>query len=357
MNTFTSAENNSSGDTCTLRDLAEKSGFSLATVSYALRNHPRISKATQDKILLTAKVLGYRPNPLVTNLMAQVRGRKVTRRDECIAFISSVGLEEHWRFGKMQKEIFHGASEQAQRHGFYVEEFRLDTPSVTPKKLGRILCHRGIRGVFIAPRPDFWRLDDFPWDKFSSVTVGFTLRSPQLHRVVNNHYALIRRGLEKLFSIGRSRIGMVLAKNTDERTQFQLTSALYPEICYKTGGIHILPPLIVRDYSGQYDTIREWLLCNKPDAIISDNRRVADIAADLGMKIPADLIFVDLIPDTPDPSIPALLADHHTIGMFAVDALMGQLQRNAAGITSERKTILSEGKLYFPTTADFQIVP
>ena len=47
----------------TVRDMAELAGVSAATVSRALRDHPRISQKTRVRIKALARQLGYRPNP------------------------------------------------------------------------------------------------------------------------------------------------------------------------------------------------------------------------------------------------------------------------------------------------------
>lgn len=42
-----------------LKDIAEKVGVTIATVSYALNNDPRLPDSTKQKIILTAKEMGY----------------------------------------------------------------------------------------------------------------------------------------------------------------------------------------------------------------------------------------------------------------------------------------------------------
>ena len=55
----------------TIRDLAREAGVSAATASLALRNDPRLRKDTCDKVQQVAKRLGYHPNALVSQLLAQ----------------------------------------------------------------------------------------------------------------------------------------------------------------------------------------------------------------------------------------------------------------------------------------------
>ncbi|MFT8385707.1 LacI family DNA-binding transcriptional regulator [Lentilactobacillus hilgardii] len=48
--------------TATIKDIAQKSGFSTSTVSRALNNDPHILVATRKKIIQVAKQLDYKPN-------------------------------------------------------------------------------------------------------------------------------------------------------------------------------------------------------------------------------------------------------------------------------------------------------
>ena len=63
----------------TIALLAKATGYSTATVSLALRHHPRISDTTRREIAAKAEELGYRPNPMVRALMADVRQREGMR--------------------------------------------------------------------------------------------------------------------------------------------------------------------------------------------------------------------------------------------------------------------------------------
>ncbi|HEX2950121.1 MAG TPA: LacI family DNA-binding transcriptional regulator, partial [Armatimonadota bacterium] len=46
----------------TMKDIAERCGVTHVTVSLALRDNPRISKATAKKIHAVAKEMGYDPS-------------------------------------------------------------------------------------------------------------------------------------------------------------------------------------------------------------------------------------------------------------------------------------------------------
>lgn len=55
----------------TIHDIARELGISASTVSRALNNNPRISKATKEKIKAKALEMGYQPNTIASNLRNQ----------------------------------------------------------------------------------------------------------------------------------------------------------------------------------------------------------------------------------------------------------------------------------------------
>lgn len=52
----------------TIKDIAKHLALSVSTVSRALVNDKNIRKETKEKVLEAAKLLGYKPNPVATNL-------------------------------------------------------------------------------------------------------------------------------------------------------------------------------------------------------------------------------------------------------------------------------------------------
>ena len=102
----------------TFRQIAKASGLAIATVSYALRNHPKIPAATIARVQATAEKMGYRPNPRVAALMAHIRGARPVATGERIAFIWLARKEPYLR-------MHDGARRRAQQLGYELEDFAL----------------------------------------------------------------------------------------------------------------------------------------------------------------------------------------------------------------------------------------
>ena len=61
-------------DPVDIRELARRSGVSVATVSRALNDRPDVSVRTRDRIVAMARELGYRPNQQARSLVRRRSG-------------------------------------------------------------------------------------------------------------------------------------------------------------------------------------------------------------------------------------------------------------------------------------------
>jgi LacI family transcriptional regulator len=73
----------------TLSDIADAVGYSKNTVSLALRSDPQIPEATRAVIRETAERLGYRPNPVLSQLMAELRASQTPRFQAKLALVNA----------------------------------------------------------------------------------------------------------------------------------------------------------------------------------------------------------------------------------------------------------------------------
>ena len=59
----------------TIKDIAEQTGVSYATVSRTLNHLSGVSPTTRDKVLAAAEEMGYRPNIHARSLKTNKRGK------------------------------------------------------------------------------------------------------------------------------------------------------------------------------------------------------------------------------------------------------------------------------------------
>lgn len=72
-----------------MTDIAKAAGVSKNTVSLALRGSPKVSAVTRRRIEKAAKSLGYRPNPTVAHLMAELRQNRSQGYQSTLAIINA----------------------------------------------------------------------------------------------------------------------------------------------------------------------------------------------------------------------------------------------------------------------------
>ena len=213
----------------TLRAVARHAGLSLATVSYALRAHPKIPLSTRELVAAAASDLGYRPNSRVASLMAHLRGARVLPQAERIAFVwvhtsRRVAAENFYL-----RAVFKGAAARAERLGFALEEFWTDDPGMTEPRLQEIIVARGIAGVLLSPvlTSETSLALDWDWSQFAAVVIGNVTWTPELHHVGHHHFLAMRTVLQELEKLGCARPAAVVDAVIDERAKHAWTGAFF----------------------------------------------------------------------------------------------------------------------------------
>src|SRR6185436_7667988 len=128
----------------TLQDIARRARVSKMTVSLALRGHPHASAATRDRLRRLAQAMGYRPNPLITANMVQLRAGRRTTYAGTLAFAGIGKSPEHSALNSQRRRIFTGARHRAEALGYHLEWFSLDDDAPDGRRLTDIFKARGI---------------------------------------------------------------------------------------------------------------------------------------------------------------------------------------------------------------------
>jgi len=165
-----------------LRLLAKRSGFSLATVSRALRADPAVRRKTRNAILVAAREIGYSRNPYLGQMMSFCRKKQ---KDAFRGNLALVWFDEDPRGIRHPDwlQIQRAACTRAHELGYELAEFvRKD---FTPQRLLRILRSRNIRGVIVSPPNNAsgktrLRLDV---ENLSCVLLGWAILYPSLNRI------------------------------------------------------------------------------------------------------------------------------------------------------------------------------
>lgn len=310
----------------TTRDIAARASLSNATVSLALRHHPRISEATREKVARIAKELGYRPDPQVAKLMTHLRQRRAPRFQSVIVALTTIPEGEERAYNH---EMRKGAETRAHELGYKLEVIRISPSAHRNRALNRMLLSRGIEGVLLFPMRDALPLTDMlDWNQFSVVAVTRGVPDPVFHRVIPNHFANSVLVCDQLERLGYRRIGLATNRGFDLLT----TPGLAAGVVWQPvqGRAEQVTPLL-------YDTERprgvaEWFARERPDAIVL--RGVLDAEAvveDLKLKVPGPvgLAVTNLEGKTPFSGIDGRVFE---IGSAAIDQLNARIHANEKGV-------------------------
>ncbi len=348
----------------TLADVAKKAGVHVTTVSLALRNHPRLPEETRERIKKLADRLGYRPDPFLQALVAY-RGKTTPRRNPpTLAYVTNWDTRWGWKKVTAHPDFFAGALAKANELGFHLDHFWMREPGLTHGRLSGILQARGINGVIIASH--MREVDvalHFDWTHFSAVKIDYFPHQPELHNVTNNQCSIVRLAMQRVLALGYRRIGFVMHRGWDHSVDHLWTAGFLCEQANVTPEeripIYLFPepePVEAWMAESKADVIaptgsfERWFRKHQPEVIISKASFVQPRFAELGLRIPRDVAFVDVFLDEPDGCTAGVRQNHDTVGELAVEILAGQLHHNKYGVPEIPTTTYVEGTWFDGTT-------
>jgi LacI family transcriptional regulator len=340
--------------TVTLRVIAERLNVSKVTVSMALRDDPRVAKATKERVRQVATELGYTPNPRLGKLMAELaRSRVAGDRTGELAFITSFDTEFAWRKSYHLNGCFEGAKRHAETLGYTLTPFWSLSRRFESGRLSELLLARGIEGVIIAPLG--YRLLfspeaslDFDWNRFCNVQIGATLAKPALHLARHNHFSGMTLCVESLEALGYRRIGLVLSEEGDLRSHHLWCSAYLSWRAWRKMETE-LPYFI---FAGEIDRpkMAAWIEAHAIDAVVAMDTLPLQTLRDLKIDVPGEVGFATLDHNKQDMSICGIHQHAEAIGAAAVDQLVQSIRKGETGIPELPKQILVGGKWIQGTT-------
>ncbi len=326
----------------TVRELAAMVGVHFTTAALALRNSPKVSAATRRHIQAMAQKLGYRPNPLISALMAQRRATRPT--PACVlAYITMRSRPADYADLPHEWEFAAGAKLRAEQLGYKLESFCLFAPGMTSARLAQILHARGIPGLVIGPSVLSHTHLPRALHSFASVTLGYSLLRPRLHRVTHNHAAGIQLACRELRRRGCRRIGLVLTGLMDRHVD-RLWSAGYLVFHQSLPTSDRVPPLYLPGEAVSDPVMRRWIGQRKPDAIVTVNIEVLHWLKENASSIGWNILLTGLDLSPAWGNCAGVLQKPRKLGAAAIDLLTGQLHRNEQGLPDEPITVMIEGE-------------
>jgi DNA-binding LacI/PurR family transcriptional regulator len=324
----------------TVRDIAKRAGLHFTTVAQALRNSPKVSAETRARIQNIAREMGYRPNPMVSALMAQQRARQKPRFSTVLAFVAFRKDAPRPESAPHVTDFLRGARAQAEQLGYKVDEFYLYAKGMTARRLAQILRTRGINGLLLGPSLSQHTHLPAPFRDFAMVAHSYSLLRPRLHRVAHDHAGGAYMACRELRKRGFRRIGLVLHESMDRQVN-RLWTAGYLAFHQFLPAREQAGCLYFSENAFHAAALKRWVKTSKPDAIISMHAELIEWVQEIPGPRP---LLVSLDYNRRWGHCPGIDQNPQAIGAAAVDVLARQLQWNESGVPAEPLTILIDGK-------------
>ncbi len=322
----------------TQRDIALKAGVGHTTVSLALRDHPKISAETKQRILGIAQELGYAPDPMLSALAMYRSGQRAKVFQGTLAWLVNVSPDFDWKKGPYYVGYHDGAARRAAYHGYHLEQFYLEPEKLSSSRLASILQARNVSGMLVCPQGRPEAEVDFAWADFSAVTFGYSLGKPLLHTIASAHFLNTKHVMREMAARGYRRPGLVINRRLDQRCGSNVHAGFLIEQELHSD-FERVPPFL------DYDQIRhdkpafarklaEYIREHRVDAIVTADYQLLDVLQLAGISAPRDIGVAGLSLPAQQGRMSGIVEDSEKIGEIAVDILVGMVQRGERGIPS-----------------------
>jgi LacI family transcriptional regulator len=314
-------------DRLSLRALAQKTGFSLTTVSLALRDLPKISAHTRTIIQNAAQAYGYHANSKVSETMRDIRRLSSLRSYEKLAWLFAPYSADYNPHHDYLRTLFESARARAHKLGWNIEAFSINDPKLPVSSIGRVLYHRGIHASVLAPFPKKVEKLDIDFSRLAAVALGHSVASPNLSRVGRASIESMEFAFRKLRECGYQRPAFIQFQEEHLKTH-RLPWAGFLIAQQDLPSRDRLPVLTTKSL----DVIAPWVLKQAPDVIIGDRIEVLSALKKAGFRIPEDLGFALQTRTPEDEKIAGLDPDYPMMAESAVDLAVQMAKHGQYGI-------------------------
>lgn len=307
-------------------------GVSRSAVSLALANHPSIPAPTRDRILAAARKLGYRPNPLVSALMAERGSKGKLTSTSVLAFL----CPEQVRQRPFLVRTYAHIEQRAAELGFRIETFPLRDPRMGPARLAGVLRARGIRGVLVGPLDGSDTTLTFDVSDFAVVGLGMSVRTPTIFRVSADHFREMQLAFRHTQALGYRRIGFAIPQPVSARLEDRWLAGFLLAQSQLPKGARV-PPWLPASSEELQEKLNGWLARHDIDAVINPIE-LRDFEG-----APAHVGLVQLAVPSTSGAYAGIVQNEARIGAAALEQLVARLHHWSPGAADASSLLLVQG--------------
>lgn len=328
----------------TMAEVAKASGVSKNTVSLALRGSPRISAATRERIEEVARNLGYRPNPTVANLMAELRQNRSPGYQATLALINAHETRDAFSNHPTIPVYVAGCRQRAEQLGYRLDEFWLHEPNLPVARWSSIFKARNIRGAVIV---GLMRRNRLPgrlaplWDEIPALVTGVRTREPALSFACSDQHTLALVAFEKAMALGYRRPALVLDGVIDDLVEGRFSAGFLIGQSRMTPADQRTQPFYqVAAARTDRAVFSKWFEENRPDVIFTLYHEVKRWIHEMGLRVPEDVGLIQYEWRADHADWAGMDQLNGLVGAAAVDMLISMIHHNERGVPEHPRATL-----------------
>ena len=331
--------------TVRMADIAHRLGIASSSVSRALRADTRIGEELRDRVAAMALELGYRPNPLVSALMASRRRRGSGGAVDVIALVTNYGGRQDWRAKDVCRWEYEGILRRAQELGFRIEVFPLEDFQGRMDRLQSALRARAIRGVILGFSREQKATEPFDCAGFCVAGLSAYFSHIDVDRANFHGFYNVRLALENMRALGYRRPALIVPE-LNNRVSNNLWSGAFLDWQRELPRRDRCEPFLPGEEATAAE-FSDWLYRNEPDSLLVYKYPVRALLARRNLHVPGDLGLAYLY-RTSDERGSAAGIDGNLgyVGAAALDLVAERLYTNQAGSSDHPKEVLIKGTWY-----------
>jgi DNA-binding LacI/PurR family transcriptional regulator len=332
----------------TIKEIAQRSGFSASTVSYALRDNPRIPEKTRKHIKSVAQELGYQRDAHLGQLMSYLKRHRRGASACPLTWVNSTTAPDHWHSTPWAREFYDSAKQRAEKLGFALSELWVHDPKIPESRLDDILKARGTQGLILStPLQNETWTQWIDWNAYATVVIDDPFAMPQFDRVFADYAANMRQAIEKALQRGYKRPKVWLTEPEDYWTGYGYTYE-----CLRQNRLHpkldtLLPPFQTETSP---ESVQQWMDTHKPDVVIAPTATIGTQLQEIGYRIPEDLGYIAMYVLNSDSEWSGFSQQHMQQSVVAVDRIATLLQNNTPGHQTHPLQMQIRGEWHEGTT-------
>lgn len=183
----------------TIKDVAQKAGVSISTVSLVLNNRGYVSPETRDRVLQAMQAMNYKPQRSARKLATGKSGN--------IGFIIWEG--HFYEVEMFYSQVFLGMEYAARKSDSYILLTTVEEDFDPKKDLPRFLKYNDVDGVALAGRVPHKLVDYLDHQRIPFVLIDYGIPGKNYNSVQIDNYNGAYAAVEYLIKSGKQRIAFV----------------------------------------------------------------------------------------------------------------------------------------------------